>query len=184
MSIAGLVPNGSELIALDFDANLKTATSEHFRNARIIHFASHGLVNSAYPELSGIVLSLFDQNGSAQEGYLRLLDIYNLEMRSDLVVLSACETALGKEIRGEGIVGLTRGFMYAGAPTVIASLWRVEDRATADLMKRLYQRMFRENLSPATALRAAQIAMLKEKTTAHPFYWAGFTLQGEWRTAR
>ncbi len=184
LSIAGLGPKDRELIALDFEANLQTATSERVGRSEIIHFATHAIVNSSYPELSGIVLSLMDKNGARTDGYLRLHDIYNLQLDTDLVVLSACETALGKEIKGEGIVGLTRGFMYAGAPSVVASFWRVEDKATADLMKRFYQRMFNEKLPPSAALRASQIAMLKEKTTAHPLYWAGFALQGEWRPAR
>lgn len=184
LSIAGLAPKDRELIALDFDANLDTAMSERFGRSKIIHFATHAIVNSSYPELSGIVLSLIDKNGVKTDGYLRLHDIYNLQLDTDLVVLSACETALGKEVKGEGIVGLTRGFMYAGAPSVVASFWRVEDKATADLMKRFYQRMFNEKLAPSAALRASQIAMLKEKTTAHPLYWAGFALQGEWRPAR
>lgn len=181
-SIARLVENGRGFVALDFEANIRTAASERFGNSQIIHFASHGLVNSEYPELSGIVLSLVDEEGNRQEGFLRLHDIYNLDLNTSLVVLSACETALGKEVRGEGIVGLTRGFMYAGAPSVVASLWRVEDRATADLMRRFYQRILKEELAPAAALREAQRSMLREATSAHPFYWAGFTLQGEWRT--
>jgi CHAT domain-containing protein len=182
--ISQLVTEKREFVALDFEANRNTATGAAFGDSRFIHFATHGIVNSEFPELSGIVLSLWDENGNEQDGFLRLHDIYNLELNTDLVVLSACETALGKEIKGEGIVGLTRGFMYAGAPSVVASYWRVDDRATADLMKRFYQRMIREGMPPSTALRGAQSSMLSEKTTSHPFYWAGFALQGEWRPIR
>ncbi len=178
--ISDLVPGNREFVALDFEANRTTATGLAFGNSRFIHFATHGIVNSEFPELSGIVLSLWDENGREQDGFLRLHDIYNMKLTTDLVVLSACETALGKEIKGEGIVGLTRGFMYAGAPSVVASLWRVEDRATADLMRRFYQRMLQEDLPPSAALRGAQVSMLRERNTNHPFYWAGFTLQGEW----
>jgi CHAT domain-containing protein len=100
---------------------------------------------------------------------------------ADLVVLSACRTALGKEIKGEGLVGLTRGFMYAGAPRVVASIWDIRDDATAELMKRFYQGMFREGLRPAEVLRAAQISIWKEPRWKAPYYWAGFVLQGEWK---
>jgi CHAT domain-containing protein len=167
--------------ALDFAANRATAISSDLSQYRIIHFATHGLLNSQHPELSGIVLSLFDEKGGPQDGFLRLHDIYNLRLASDLVVLSACKTGLGKEIKGEGLVGLTRGFLYAGAPRVVASLWKVDDRATAELMKLFYQRMLRDGLRPAAALRRAQIDMWKQPRWAAPYYWAGFTLQGEWR---
>jgi CHAT domain-containing protein/Tfp pilus assembly protein PilF len=180
-AISELANENQRFLALDFAANLKSATSENLQKSAIIHFATHGFVNSQFPELSGIVLSLVDEKGNGQEGFLRLHDVYNLRLEANLVVLSACETALGKEIKGEGIVGLTRGFMFAGASTVAASLWRVDDRATADLMKKFYQRIMLEKMPPAAALRQAQISMLKEKSSAHPFYWAAFTLQGEWK---
>jgi CHAT domain-containing protein len=139
------------------------------------------LLNSQHPELSGIVLSLVDEQGRSQDGFLRLHEIYNLKLGADLVVLSACQTALGKEIKGEGLVGLTRGFMYAGAPRVVASLWRVPDKATAELMKRFYHGMLAEGLRPAAALRAAQVALWNEKRWREPYYWAAFVLQGEWK---
>jgi CHAT domain-containing protein len=139
------------------------------------------LINSQHPELSGIVLSLVDEHGEPRDGFLRAHEIYNLKLSADLVVLSACQTALGKEIKGEGLLGLTRGFMYAGAPRVVASLWDVKDEATAELMKRFYRAMFKENLSPAAALRAAQVSMWKEKRWVPPYYWAAFVMQGEWR---
>jgi CHAT domain-containing protein/tetratricopeptide (TPR) repeat protein len=178
-AISAFLPNDKKLVAFDFSANLKTVHSEEFAKSRIIHFATHGVVNSEFPELSGIVLSLIDENGKAQDGFLRLHDIYNLRLEADLVVLSACETALGKDIQGEGIIGLTRGFMYAGNADVMASLWQVDDRATAELMKRFYQNLLKENQHPAAALRNAQISMLKETATQNPFYWAGFVLQGD-----
>jgi CHAT domain-containing protein len=127
------------------------------------------------------VLSLIDERGQPQDGFLRLHDIYNLQLRADLVVLSACETALGKEIRGEGLIGLTRGFMYAGAPRVVASLWKVEDKATAELMKRFYKGMLKEGKRPAVALRDAQVEMWRREGWQAPFFWAAFTLQGEWK---
>jgi CHAT domain-containing protein len=167
--------------ALDFAANRTAALGSDLSQYRIIHFATHGLLNSQHPELSGVVLSLVDEEGRPQDGFLRLHDIYNLKLAADLVVLSACKTGLGKEIKGEGLVGLTRGFLYAGAPRVVASLWKVDDRATAELMKLFYRRMLRDGLRPAAALRGAQIDMWKQPRWAAPYYWAGFTLQGEWK---
>lgn len=179
--IARFVPDGQKFLAMDFAANIKTAVSDDLKKARLVHFATHGLINSDFPELSGIVFSLVDEEGRPQDGYLRLHDIYNLRLAADLVVLSACDSALGKEIRGEGIIGLTRGFMYAGAPSVVASLWKVEDRATAELMKKFYRLMLKDKRPPAEALRAAQIEMLQDEQWRDPFYWAAFTLQGEWK---
>ncbi|HEU4508465.1 MAG TPA: CHAT domain-containing tetratricopeptide repeat protein, partial [Pyrinomonadaceae bacterium] len=171
---------GDGLKALDFSANRTMATDARLGDYRIIHFATHGLINNQHPDLSGIVLSLVDQQGRPQNGFLRLYDVYNLKLNADLVVLSACETALGKEIKGEGLVGLTRGFMYAGAPRVVASFWRIDDRATADVMRRFYSAMLKDGLAPSAALRAAQISMLRERRWNAPHYWAAFTLQGDW----
>jgi CHAT domain-containing protein len=179
--ITALAGAGGSFKALDFKANRATALGPDLIRYRIIHFATHGLINSQHPELSGVVLSLVDEDGRPQDGFLRLHDIYNLKLGADLVVLSACKTGLGKDIKGEGLVGLTRGFLYAGAPRVVASLWKVDDRATAELMKLFYQRMLRDGLRPAAALRRAQIDMQKLPRWAAPYYWAGFTLQGEWK---
>ena len=179
--IAAMAPGAQSLKALDFAASRATAKSPELGRYQIVHFATHSLLNNVHPELSGIVLSLVDEQGQPQDGFLRLHEIYNLTLGADLVVLSACQTALGKEIKGEGLVGLTRGFMYAGTPRVVASLWKVSDKATAELMKRFYQKMLKEGLRPAAALRAAQVSMSREKQWAAPYYWAGFVLQGEWR---
>jgi CHAT domain-containing protein len=170
---------GERLMALDFAANKPKAASADLNQYRIVHFATHVLLNSQHPELSGIVLSLVDEQGQPQDGFLRLHEVYNLKLGADLVVLSACETALGKEIKGEGLVGLTRGFMYAGAARVVASLWSVDDKATAKLMKQFYEGMLREGLRPVAALRAAQVAMWEKKKS--PYFWAAFVLQGEWK---
>jgi CHAT domain-containing protein len=176
------IANGeSKLEAVDFSATRALATSAELGQYRIIHFATHGLINNQHPELSGIVLSLVDEQGRQQNGFLRLYDLYNLKLSAELVVLSACQTALGKEVRGEGLVGLTRGFMYAGAPRVVASLWQIDDRASAEFMKRFYQGLLGQKLRPAAALRAAQVSMLSDKRWHAPHYWAAFTLQGEWR---
>jgi CHAT domain-containing protein/tetratricopeptide (TPR) repeat protein len=179
--IARLAPDGATLTALDFDASRTIATSGDLERYGIVHFATHGLINSRHPGLSGIVLSLVDREGRPQDGFLRLHEIYNLRLRADLVVLSACQTALGKEVKGEGLVGLTRGFMYAGAPRVVASLWKIDDQATAALMRQFYEGMLARGLTAAAALRAAQLAMWKDKRWAAPHHWAAFTLQGEWK---
>jgi CHAT domain-containing protein/Tfp pilus assembly protein PilF len=172
---------GGNLKALGFEASRATAVSERLGQYRVVHFATHGLLNSLHPELSGLVLSLVDERGQPQNGFLRAHEVYNLKLGADLVVLSGCQTALGKEVRGEGLLGLTRGFMYAGAPRVVASLWRVPDQATAELMKQFYRGMLLQGLTPAAALRAAQIAVRKEPRWAAPYYWAAFVLQGEWK---
>lgn len=180
-AIAAITPAGERLQALDFMANRRTAMGTELAGYRIVHFATHGLLNSQHPELSGIVLSLMDERGQPQNGFLQLHEIYNLQLPVELVVLSACQTGLGKEIRGEGLVGLTRGFMYAGAKRVVASLWKVDDAATAELMRLFYQGMLREEQTPAQALRLAQQAMRQHRRWQSPFYWAGFVLQGEWQ---
>ncbi|HEV8486799.1 MAG TPA: tetratricopeptide repeat protein [Blastocatellia bacterium] len=174
-------PAGAAMAALDFDASKATATGANLSDYRIVHFATHALVNDQHPELSGLVLSLVNERGEPQDGFLRLNDIYNLNLSADLVVLSACQTALGKEIKREGIVGLTRGFMYAGAPRVLASVWKVDDAATAHLMKLFYSRVLRARLTPAAALRSAELTMWKQGTWKSPFYWAGFVIYGEWK---
>jgi CHAT domain-containing protein/tetratricopeptide (TPR) repeat protein len=180
-AIMASLPAGDGLLALGFRASRATATGPELSHYRIVHFATHGLVNGEHPELSGIVLSLFDEQGRRQDGFLQLSEIYNLNLPADLVVLSACQTALGKEVRGEGLIGLTRGFMYAGAPRVVASLWKVDDAATARLMAEFYRAMLGEGKRPADALRAAQVYMWRQNQWHSPYYWAAFTLQGEWK---
>ena len=179
--ITGFAPRGSTLKAIGFNANRQLAASGELGRYRIVHFATHGLINGEHPELSGLVLSLVDENGKPQDGFLRMHEIFDLRLPADLVVLSACQTALGKEIKGEGLVGLTRGFMYAGAERVAASLWQVDDEATAQLMRLFYRGMLKENLRPVAALRSAQVEMSKSSRWSSPYYWAGFVIQGEWR---
>jgi CHAT domain-containing protein len=179
--VFALTPKGTGLKATDFNASRDLAKSRELSQYRIVHFATHGLLNSERPELSGLVLSLIDREGKPQDGFLRLHEIYNLQLNADLVALSACETGLGKEIKGEGLIGLTRGFMYAGAPRVVASLWNVDDLATAELMKLFYQRMLKDGQPAGAALRAAQLELSRQKRWASPYYWAGFVLHGEWK---
>lgn len=180
-AIMEAVPDGSGFKAVGFDASRETLNRIDLSQYRIVHFATHGILNNDHPELSGIVLSLLDEQGRPQNGFLRLHDIYNMNLPVDLVVLSACNTGLGKDVRGEGFIGLTRGFMYAGASSVLASLWKVEDAATAELMKHFYDALLKEGLPPAAALRKAQKAMWEQKRWRSPYYWAGFVLQGEYK---
>ena len=180
-SIAEMVPKRTTFKAVGFAADRDFFLQEDLSKYQILHFATHGLLNNKNPELSGIVFSLVDESGNPKDGFLRLHDIFNMEVGADLVVLSACETALGRKIEGEGLIGLTRGFMYAGAESVVASLWKVEDRATAILMRKFYRAMLKDGQKPAAALRTAQIEMLRDPQWSDPYYWAGFTIQGEWK---
>jgi len=179
--ILAAVSPGQKLKAVDFKASLDTATSAELAQYRIVHFATHGLLDSVNPELSGLVFSMVNAHGDALNGFLDLQMIYNLNLPVDMVVLSACETGLGKEVDGEGLIGLTRGFMYAGASRVVASLWKVSDVATAQLMAWFYKGMLEEGLSPSAALRAAQLRMWRQKRWESPYYWAAFQIQGEWK---
>jgi CHAT domain-containing protein len=171
---------GATLRAVDFDASRGTVTSAPFGQYAVIHFATHALLNTKHPELSGIVLSLVDRRGRPLDGFLSVTDIYALRLRGSLVVLSACRTALGKEVRGEGLVGLVRAFMYAGAPSVVASYWDVGDADTAEVMKRFYRRLLSGHEKPSAALRNAQLSIAKERGWRSPRTWAAFTLQGDW----
>jgi CHAT domain-containing protein/tetratricopeptide (TPR) repeat protein len=177
--ILKLIPIGSSLEAVDFDANYSWATSSALNQFRILHFATHGFVNQDQPELSGIVLSLVDQKGKPISGYLRLGDLFNQDYPAELIVLSACETGLGKNINGEGLVGLTRGLMYAGAARVAVSLWKVSDEGTSVLMQEFYKQMLQQGKTPPEALRAAQRQLWQDGRS--PDEWAAFTMQGEWR---
>jgi CHAT domain-containing protein len=177
--IAKLGTPGSVVHLTDFAASLANMTSEKLGRYRMIHFATHGVLDNEHPELSGLVLSQLARDGGPVDGFLRLNQIYNLKLRADLVVLSACETALGSEIKGEGLIGLTRGFMYAGTRRVVASLWKVDDVATSELMKRFYRGLLTERRGVAEALRLAQSEMQRDARWRAPYYWAGFTLQGD-----
>jgi CHAT domain-containing protein len=177
--IRELAPPGTVLIAKGFEADRAALLQANLAPYRIVHFATHGLVDDVHPALSSLVLSLVDETGRPRDGFLRLHEIYNLKLNAELVVLSACRTGIGKEYKGEGLLSLTRGFMYAGTPRVVASLWQVNSVATSELMKRFYQRMLRDGLRPAAALRAAQLEIREQWPS--PYYWGAFVLQGEWR---
>ncbi|MCB1024008.1 MAG: CHAT domain-containing protein [Acidobacteria bacterium] len=179
--IAGLIDKNRSTVRLDFEANVRNLENGKLADYRILHFATHGLLNTSNPELSGLVFSLYDKTGQPRDGFLSLNDIYNLEISSDMVVLSACQTALGKEIRGEGLIGLSRGFLYAGTNRIVASLWKVDDSATAEFMKRFYRNHLEMGMSASAALRAAKLEMRKIPRFRSPYYWSAFTLLGEWQ---
>ncbi|HKS26552.1 MAG TPA: CHAT domain-containing protein [Pyrinomonadaceae bacterium] len=165
---------------LDLNANEANVSTRDLKNYRVVHIATHGLLNAERPQFTGLVLSLV--GNKAGDGFLRTDEIFNLNLGSPLVMLSACETGLGKEKKGEGVIGLTRAFMYAGAPTVGVSLWSVADRSTADLMTNFYKKMLGGQGMPAgSAMRQAQVEMITGKKYAAPFYWAPFVLVGDWR---
>jgi CHAT domain-containing protein/tetratricopeptide (TPR) repeat protein len=180
-ALAGLVPAEQRFVASGFDASRETVLGATLEQYRYVHFATHGLVDARYPGLSALVLSQFDEQGAERNGFLRLHDIYNLQLDADVAVLSACETALGRDIRGEGLVGLTQGFMYAGARSVVASLWQVPDRAAAELMTRFYRHLLQGDQLPSAALRRAQSDLAAERRFADPYFWSGFVLIGDWR---
>ncbi len=181
LAILALVPEQQRFSALGFEASKETVKSGRLASYQIVHFATHGILDTEQPNLSKIVLSQIDRQGRHRDGFLRTHEIYNLQLPCDLVVLSACQTALGKEVRGEGLVGLTRGFMYAGAARVMVSLWNVDDKSTALLMERFYRSVFEQGQKPAAALRQAQISMWHDAEWTAPFHWAGFVVQGDWR---
>ena len=181
-AILSLVPAPQRFEVLGQEANRAAVLSGAPRDYRLLHFATHGWFAADDPGGGRLVLAQAGPHGPEPNGFLYLGDIYKLKLRADLVVLSACQSALGREVRGEGMMGMTRGFFYAGAERVLVSLWNVNDQVTVDLMQRFYHGILAEHLSPAAALRAAQDAVRRHWRA--PYYWAGFTLHGEWREER
>jgi CHAT domain-containing protein len=167
-------------MVLDFTANRNYVLNGALENYKYIHFATHGIIDARNPEMSGLVLSLVDERGQLQDGYLRLGDIYKLNLSADLVVLSACNSAMGKNVESEGTIGLPRGFLYAGSKSVIASLWKVDDDAAAGFMRGFYARL-QNGASPSSALHDTQLEMSRGGDWSAPFYWAAFVLQGDYK---
>ena len=168
------------LVVTDFAATRERLLNTDLTQYAMLHLATHGFLDPKRPEFSGLVLSTVNRQGQKIDGFIGLQEIYELRAPVLMVVLSACRTALGKDVRGEGLVGLTRGFMYAGASSVVASLWKVDDAATAELMKLFYSNMLQHGMKPAEALRAAQNSIRQRPEWHSPYYWAAFTLQGEY----
>jgi CHAT domain-containing protein len=177
--ILALVPNQDSTSAFGFEASYDWITNPKISQYRYVHLATHGFFDGDKPALSSIVLSSFDAQGHDRKAFLRFPDLFNLNFPTELVVLSACETGLGNNVPGEGLVGMTRGLMYAGALRVGVSLWSVDDRATSDLMQDFYKNLWQSKKSHAASLREAQLNMWKQGKA--PYHWAAFTLQGEWR---
>lgn len=166
---------------LGFKANRGRILNGEFDDFDILHFATHGFLNSRHPELSGLVLSLVDEKGNQQNGFLRTQDLYLLKLKPQMVVLSACQTGLGKEVENEGLIGLTRGFLANGTPRIVSTLWKVDDAASAALMSRFYRAMLKENKKPPAALQTAQNELRQIPRFSNPRFWAAFVLTGEWR---
>ncbi len=166
-SFSGFAATRERLLGMDLSAY------------KVLHFATHGIVFDQRPDLSGIVLSRYGEQGQPLNEFIRIQDIYGMKLNADLVVLSACDTGIGKEIKGEGIMSLNTAFLQSGARSVLASLWKVEDGATQKLMKEFYAGISTEGLKPSESLRRAQIELAKDPRYSSPFYWAAFTLQGD-----
>lgn len=179
--ISSYLPDDQKRIAIDFNATVESVTKTDLSNFRILHFATHALIDDEMPELSGIALSMFDRKRQPLEGFLLSGDISDLKLNADLVVLSGCRTGLGKPVRGEGFVGLTQSFMYAGASRLLTSLWSVEDRATAQLMANFYKYHLDKKMTVPAALKEAQKEMSRHPRWKNPYFWAAFTLQGEFK---
>jgi CHAT domain-containing protein len=180
-AIAALADRSASWVALDFAANRAAAVGADWSRYGIAHFATHALVNERHPELSGIVLSLYDAKGRAEDGFLRANDIYNLHLPASLVVLSVCESAVGKSVGGEGPANLARAFFYAGTPRVVASLWPVDDRASVAFMRAFYAALLEKNRRPQEALTDAARALRENPRWRAPYYWSGYVLEGDWR---
>ena len=165
---------------LDLGANEDDLKHRDIQSYRVVHIATHGVLDAMRPQFSGLVLSLVG-NKRDDDGFLRTGEVFNLKLGAPLVMLSACESGLGKVKRGEGVTGLSRAFMYAGATTVGVTLWSVADKPTAELMTDFYQRLLGPNPTPSDAMRKAQLAMISGKKYSAPFYWAPFVLVGEWK---
>ncbi|HEY4564851.1 MAG TPA: CHAT domain-containing protein, partial [Thermoanaerobaculia bacterium] len=179
-AILAVLPAGKTFRATGFAATRQMVARGALRGFRILHFATHSILDDRQPLLSSLALSRLDSTGRQVEGDLTASEIYDLNLPAELVVLSACDTALGREVPGEGLVsGLPRAFLYAGAFRVVVSLWPVEDLPTRDLMKRFYHGLFAEGLAPAQALQEAQRAL--RQAGRRPHEWAGFVLLGDWR---
>jgi CHAT domain-containing protein/predicted negative regulator of RcsB-dependent stress response len=175
------IAGAGAFVATGFNASRAALENTNFSKYAILHFATHGLLDPENPQKSGFFLSTVDEDQRDLNGFITMEDVYNLRVPVALVVLSACRTGLGKEVRGEGLIGLTRGFMHAGASSVVASLWKVDDEATAELMKYFYTNMLKNRLPPAAALREAQNTLRQNPQWQSPHFWAGFTLQGEFK---
>lgn len=172
------VPEEERFLALGFEASRESVLNGPLAGYRILHFATHGITDPRFP---GILLSRYDRGGAPRDGFLWAREIYGLDLTADLVVLGSCRSGLGPRVAGEGPLGLSRAFLFAGARKVLVSLWDVDDRATSELMVRFYEGLLEQELPAFRALRRAQDSLRRDERFAPPHYWAGFVLQGDWR---
>jgi len=169
------------MLFLDFDASPTALERTNWSGYRVLHIAAHAVRNDAQAELSGIALSMVGPTGTAMNGVVRLHDVYRLHVPVALVVLSACGTSAGTEIAGEGVEGLARAFLVAGAQSVLATQWSADDSSAGELMQSFYGRYLRAGASSSEALQSAQNRMIEDRRYAAPYYWAGVVLEGNWR---
>jgi CHAT domain-containing protein len=160
------------------DATKRVLRDPEFAGHDVIHFATHAVMSHEFPELSGLVLSQVDADGRSLDGLLHLQEIYDLPIDAELVVLSACRTGRGRNLRGEGPVSLGRAFLFAGARRVLTTHWGIPDDVTAELMAAFYAGILERGLTPPAALREAQLHILNDPSFGHPFFWAAFALAG------
>lgn len=178
--LEALVPEPNRAVVTGFEATKEWVLAGSLSGKRWVHFATHGLLDSERPELSGLVLTLWDNQGRPLDGFLSAAEVAALTLDAELVVLAACETGLGRKVGGEGLVGLPQAFFRAGARQVLVSLWNVRDKATAELFRRFYHLHLGSGLPASTALRQAQLSMAAEPAWSRPRDWAAFVLQGAW----
>jgi CHAT domain-containing protein len=181
-SIASMVPSEQRRQYAGFQADLDNVTSEVLSKFRVVHFSTHAISDNVHPEFSRLVFTLLDSRGKRKPGALLLSDIYNLRMQSDLVTLSSCESGIGKQIEGEGPMSLSRGFLSSGSRAVLTTLWKVDDEATAEFMRRFYRILLQKHRPAVEALHLAQVQMMHHpnQRLRNPYYWAAFELQGDW----
>lgn len=179
-AIIDIVGKGQADLFEGFAANRDQFFQTNLSEYQILHFATHGLVDENRPELSGLVLSRFNKQRERLKELISLQDIYSLKLNADLVVLSACDTGIGKEVKGEGLISLNNAFLQVGARTVISSFWKVEDTATVEFMKWFYGNLD-SGMTASKALQQAQIRMWESNRFRSPFYWAAFNVQGDFR---
>lgn len=182
-TISQISDASKSVIRSGFAATRNEIFSSDIYDYKILHFATHGLTNDERPELSRIILSAFDAEGKDLDSAVRLQDIYGLNLSTDLVVLSACETGIGKEVKGEGLMSFNNAFLQAGAKSVVSSLWKVDDAATGELMKYFYEELASGKYTTSESLRHAQIKMWNNPQYNSPFYWAAFTIEGDFQNS-
>ena len=175
-AIAALAGSNRSALYLDFDASLQNLLATSMSRYRILHIATHGVLDESAPALSGIVLSLVNHDGMPVFGYLKPHDVEKLSLHPDLVVLSSCDSGTGPNLSGEGVLGVNHAFLSAGAARVLSTLWSVDDETSKELMVEFYGAMLHDGLDPAEALRRSQVKLMHNPATSSPYYWAAFTI--------